>query len=181
MVLSNSYCTNFLPIELEWFNAQYTNQQVILTWKTAQPGFIDRFVIERSNDGSSWTLLTITLANDALSVYNVNDPKPNEGANYYRIKIIKKSGVSSYSAIRRIIVPGKNDVINIFPNPASKKIFISGISSPSQFSMYDQTGKLIFQKKLIASQTIVEVNLPTLSKGIYIIRINDTIRKLIIN
>lgn len=181
LVLSNSYCSNFLPIELEWFNAQYTNQQVVLTWKAAQPGLIDRFVIEKSNDGSNWVTLSITSANDALSVYSVTDLKPNEGANYYRINIIKRSGASSYSAIRRVIVPGKNDVINIFPNPASKKIFITGISSPSQFSMYDQTGKLISRKKLIASQSIIEVNLPSVSKGIYIIRINDTIRKLIIN
>ena len=181
LVLSNSYCTAFLPVELEWFNAQYANQQAVLSWKTAQPETIDRFVIERSNDGNSWTMLNTVSANDGLSLYGYNDPQPFAGVNYYRIKVIKRSGVVSYSATRRVITPGKNELINIYPNPASKKIFITGISTPSQLSLFDQTGKLVWQKKIIASQNIVGVDLPSVSKGIYIIRINDAIRKLIIN
>jgi len=181
MVLSNSYCSSFLPVELEWFNAHYSNQQVALSWKTAQPELIDRFVIERSNDGNNWTTLDIRPANDGLPVYNYNDLQPSADINYYRIKIIKKSGVTSYSSIRRVIVPGKNELVNIFPNPASKRIYVSGINSPFQLFLFDQTGKLIWKKKIAASPGLVEVDLPSVSKGIYIIRINETIKKLIVN
>jgi hypothetical protein len=181
LVLSNSYCTSFLPVELEWFNAQYSNQQVALNWKTAQPELIDRFVIERSNDGDNWTALNTSPANDGLSIYNYTDLQPNTGVNYYRLKTIKRNNVTSYSVIRRVIVPGKSEAVSIYPNPASKKIFVTGLSSPSQLSLFDQTGKLIWQKKIVAPQNIVGVDLPSVSKGIYIIRINDTIKKLIVN
>ena len=180
LVLSNSYCTSFLPVELEWFNAQYSNQQVVLSWKTAQPELINLFAIERSNDGISWTTLNTVSANDVVPVYGYNDLQPAEGVNYYRIKVIKQSGVISYSAIKRVITPSKNEQINIYPNPASKKIFITGVSTSSQLSVFDQAGKLVWEKKIIAPQNIIGVDLPSLSSGIYIIKIQDAVRRLII-
>src|SRR5258705_1361900 len=180
LVLSNSYCTILLPVELAWFSAYYSNGQAILNWKTMQPELIDRFVIERSNDADNWTALFDQGATDGLFIYRYKDVSPKTGDNYYRLKIIKKNGVTSYSAVRKIYVPRKNELIAIYPNPADKKISISGITGPTRFDLFDPAGKLIWQKNIIPSQNIVEIYLPALKTGIYFARIGATIQKLVI-
>lgn len=181
LVLSNSYCTTLLPVELTYFNAAYANGQVVLTWDAVQPELIDRFIVERSLDGSHWIALDTRYANDGLFEYRYNDLSAAAGANFYRIKVVRKSNVISYSVVKRIMVPGKNEMINIYPNPASRQLFISGLSSVAQLSLFDQTGKLVWERRIISPQSIVEVELPALAKGLYIIKVGETVKRLSIN
>ena len=178
LVLSNAYCSILLPVDLVWFTAYYSNGQTVLNWKTAQPELVDHFIIEKRNDNNDWMALYTQPANDGVFIYDHADHLLKTGNNFYRIKVVKKNNVVSYSVVRKVLVPGKNEVITIYPNPANKKIFITGMSTSSQLSLFDQTGKLTWQKKIIASQNIVEVNLPSLSAGVYIIKIGETIRRL---
>jgi hypothetical protein len=100
------------------------------------------------------------------------------GNNFYRIKIFRKNNAVSYSGVRKVIAPLGNEVIAIYPNPASGKIFVSGLNSSSPFTVFDQMGKLIFEKKIITTQHIIEVDLPSLPKGVYLIRVGDTVKRL---
>ncbi|MBL7741869.1 MAG: hypothetical protein JNN00_00210, partial [Chitinophagaceae bacterium] len=53
-VLSNSYCSVLLPVDLLWFRANYSNEKTFLKWSVAQPDIIDHFSMERSVDGNYW-------------------------------------------------------------------------------------------------------------------------------
>ncbi|HET6995784.1 MAG TPA: T9SS type A sorting domain-containing protein [Chitinophagaceae bacterium] len=178
LVLSNSYCTTLLPVELVWFNAYYNAGKVDILWKMAQPELVDHFVIERSNDAMHWSELYTMAADAVKTVYSYEDLSPAPGNNFYRIKIIRKNNAASFSIVRKVIVPQGNEVIAIYPNPASKKIFVSGLNSSSEFMVFDQTGKLILEKKIVAMQHIIEVDLPDLPKGVYLIRVGDTVKRL---
>ena len=180
LVLSNNYCSTLLPVELVWFNAQYLNGQAILSWKTAQPELIDHFVIEKSDDADNWDAVYNQPANDGLIIYHYNDPLPKPGSNYYRIKVVKKNSIASYSAVRKVLLPGKSETIVIYPNPADNKIFIAGVKSSSELTLFDQTGKLIWKKKIISTQTIAEVDLPSLSTGVYILKVGEIVKRLVI-
>ena len=92
-----------------------------------------------------------------------------------------KSNVVTYSSIQKIFRPTKNDLIKIYPNPAHKKIIITGnIAAHSGLSLFDLSGKLVWRKTIITNQHNVEIDLPHLSVGIYMIEIGDVVKKLAI-
>ena len=180
LVLANNYCSVLLPVELISFTAHYTNGQVMLNWKIAQPELIDHFSIERSSGTNNWITIKDQTANDGISVYQDIDPSPQPGYNYYRIRIIKKNNAVAYSSIQKVFVPGKNKVINIYPNPAGKKIFITGITSSPGLSLLDLSGKLLWQKRIITNQSSIEVELPSLPAGVYVLKVDETVKRLVI-
>lgn len=180
LVLSNSYCTILLPVELSSFHARYLNGQAALDWTTAQPDLVDRFIVERSANTIDWTGIYDQSANDAVQVYRYNDPSPSPGNNYYRIKVIKTNNIVSYSMIREVLVPEKNSIVSIYPIPAIKKVFITGISSSADIRLLDLSGKLLWQKKIFTNQTVAEVELPSFPAGVYMMRIGAVIKKIII-
>lgn len=63
---------------------------------------------------------------------------------------------------------------SIYPNPASDIVYITGLNTISEVNIYHIDGKLIKSCK-----TQHEVNISTLSKGIYVIEINGNRQKLI--
>jgi Secretion system C-terminal sorting domain len=180
MVLANNYCSALLPVELSSFTALYVNGHATLNWKTLQPEMVDHFIIEKRTDVNDWTNLYVQPANDAVQAYQYNDPLTTPGEDYYRIKVIKKNNVIAYSVIRKVIVPGKNETITIYPNPASKKIFITGINSSAALKLFDLSGKLLWQKRIVTNQSFTEVELPSLPAGVYVMRVDDVIRKIIL-
>jgi hypothetical protein len=180
LVLSNSYCSVLLPIELISFTAHYTSGQTILTWKIAQPGSIDHFIIERAVGSNDWIAIHDEAAKETLLNYHYTDLSPQHGYNLYRIKIIKKTAAVAYSVVQKVFVPGKNEMITIYPNPASNKILISGITSSPQLSLLDLSGRILWQKKIIAYYPHTEVNLPSLPAGVYVIKINEIVKRLVI-
>ncbi|MEI9909967.1 MAG: T9SS type A sorting domain-containing protein [Bacteroidota bacterium] len=180
LVLANSYCSVLLPVELSSFTARFANEQTWLNWKVPQPETINRFLIERSNNGTGWTKIAEQVAVEGTIIYQAVDLSPHPGYYLYRIKIIKKSSALVYSPVQRIYVPGKNKDITIYPNPASKKMFITGVSPGSALTLSDISGKLIWQKRAITNQGIIEVALPLLPSGVYIIKIDGVAKRLII-
>lgn len=181
LVLESSYCALLLPVDLVWFKARYTNGHVQLNWEIAHPETADRFIVERSGDGSTWTSINELRAIDDISLYRDIDLSPQSKTNYYRLKMFDKNSIVNYSAVQKIYIPSKNDLVKIYPNPAHKKIIITGkISSFTKLFLYDLSGKLLWEKKLITNHTTVEIDLPDLSRGIYILKVEDAVTKLFI-
>jgi hypothetical protein len=64
----------------------------------------------------------------------------------------------------------KNNDLSIFPNPTSHSITIKGETNMNQyFQIFDQMGREVIKGKLTGTET--EVNLSSLSKGIYTLKI----------
>ena len=63
--------------------------------------------------------------------------------------------------------------VNLFPNPVSKTLNITGLETNSQtdITIYDQPGRVAFYNSLIVKNTPLELNLSTLTPGLYIIKI----------
>jgi hypothetical protein len=180
LLFANSYCSMLLPIEFLEFTARYANSQVMLNWKVAQPELIAHFIIERSVAGNNWTTVHNHAAGAGHLAYQDTDPLPQPGYNLYRIKIIKKSNAVAYSSIQQILVPSKTETITIYPNPVSKKIFITGVSISPQLILYDPGGKLLWQKRIITNQNTIETELPTLPPGVYLLKIDGLAKRLVI-
>jgi hypothetical protein len=179
-VLESGYCAYLLPVGLIWFKAINTNDQPVLSWKVAEPELADRFIIEREGDAGNWIAINEQPATEAISLYKYEDLFPEPNNNFYRLKIIGKDRQVIYSTILKIFIPTENDPVNIYPNPAHKKITVSGNISFTNFLLFDLTGKLLLQKKNNNNQNSMEIDLPDLSAGVYIIKIGSAVKKLVV-
>jgi len=117
--ISNLYTVNtVLPVTLTRFDAKAENNSVKLSWTTASEQNNDHFVIERSADGTNFSVLTAVKGKGSSTVfntYNAFDIAPVNGMNYYRLS--------------QVDIDGKTTVLGI----ASAKFSVEG---PAKFAVY---------------------------------------------
>jgi hypothetical protein len=144
-----------LPIVLTKWKASVINQEVTLNWSTENESNIDKYMIEKSIDGSFYTCLASLVAinkNEGAHDYSYIDALQN-GISYYRLKLVYKDNSVQYSAI--LPVSGKlTSQLKVYPNPAH--------SGHKILSIPVEKG---------AVQTSIDVS--NLVKGNYIIVYND--------
>jgi hypothetical protein len=179
LVLENSYCGVLLPINLVAFRATSVEETVHLNWEIAadEPGHCS---IERSAEGRTWTAIGNMELEDRPSRYKFVDQQPQPGQNFYRLKITNRTGDISYSSILRIQRSKINNGLRVYPNPAQRKLVLSGQILSPYISLFDLSGKLIWEKAVPASASVIEINLPELPKGIYLLRSGAIMKKLVI-
>ena len=118
-------------------------------------------------------------------------PESNFPPNNYTISF--KSGLKCVDAIHETKIDftfvvkansteinrtNSNNNIKISPNPTTNNLTISNLNSNAQIKLYDLTGNLVFSK-LNITENKTNINISTLSKGIYILKIKFKDRELI--
>lgn len=115
-----------LPVKLVSFQAKKNESQVQLTWETAEESNSDHFDIERSQDTKIWTAIGEVKAafesNVALH-YAYTDALPEQGLNYYRLKMVDSDESFAYSSVRSVHFP-ELSWAEIFPNPVDDQLHI---------------------------------------------------------
>jgi len=174
------YCSTLLPVTLLYFKATAAQGKAWLQWKIASSDLISHFVIERLGNVNGWKNIGSVNANNNLSVYDFIDNNPTTGINQYRIKIVETNGKTYYSPIQKISID-VNSEFDIYPNPSSGIINIAGdFSSLTTIQLFDLAGKMIWEKEIFSNNNIARLQLPLLTQGIYTMRINNSIKKLVI-
>jgi len=95
----------------------------------------------------------------------------------YRVTTTNSFGCSTKSESVVLWLIGNGSEVTIFPNPGSEFIHLSSLlftSGSSEVEVYNQTGQLVYIRKVVANATgIIELVLPPdLSSGIYCLRIS---------
>ncbi|MBL7723358.1 MAG: T9SS type A sorting domain-containing protein [Chitinophagaceae bacterium] len=173
------YCAFLLSSGLIYFSAAVIDKKVLLKWKTVNPLPIQSFEVEKRIGTNNWvSLLTVNRA-DTISEYVATDSHPDQGYNYYRLRINNVNNSVVYSSIRQVYITPTKNTFTVYPNPAVDKISVTGnFRKPSVLLLYDISGKLVLEKRLVNNST--SITLPALSPGIYILQVNETIQKLFI-
>lgn len=70
----------------------------------------------------------------------------------------------------------QNENWEVYPNPAISKIALTGVMSNTQVKIYSQLGEIV----LISENVKNEVDVSSLSSGVYLLKVNRSIKKLII-
>jgi len=173
------YCRLLLPVKLIKFNASVINKNVLLEWEIDNPETVKQFIVEKSIIANQWMELKVIPGHDQHRSYTMVDKTPLPGKTFYRIKFIEKNNTPSYSPIRQIIA-GSNNEFTVYPNPATNRIMIAGNNNlPAIVKLLDVSGKIIYQSKAVSFPAII--NLPYFSPGIYLLRINHSVQKLVIH
>ena len=174
-------CTFSLPIRIIYFNAILTgDKKVKLEWDIANPEEATSFTIEKLNSLNNWTDLSTIDAQPNLHHYEIPDTAPLPGENVYRLRVNGKDNSATYSIQKRVLLKF-NDRFSIYPNPAKDKITIRGkINTGTVIELTDLTGNEI--KKIITntSSSFIELQLPPIDPGIYILRVDNYTQKIII-
>ena len=178
-----------LPVSLLDFNGKLNGNQVGLYWVTTNEVNAQNYVIERSIDGQNFTPIGTVKANgtpDKVENYTLVDPSPVKGANYYRLKMIDKGGAFIYSKIIIIRIANGNMqlITQIRPNPFTTYLdmYITLTKTmPVDFRIFDENGRLVFQKSVKGNKGFNWFTLRDLYKlpgGMYVLKIvteTDTI------
>ncbi len=109
-----------LPVKLSAFTTKLSGTVVNLAWTTDMEANSNRFEIERSFDGISWTKIASVQAKGNSSIasnYSYNDNMKISENVSYRLKMVDQDETSAYSPIRTIKSETSSVQMNIFPNP----------------------------------------------------------------
>ena len=166
-----------LPIKLVGFDAYKKGSVAELVWTTAVEQNNRGFAIERSADGRTWVNLGFVSSkaengNSSQKLeYTFIDNAPFAGINYYRLKQADFDGKYEYSSVK-VIRFGKENTINVYPNPVKDRITITGLTGTEQIRIYNTSGRLIYQQK--ADNGNMNISLHPLREGLYYVQVVGT-------
>lgn len=181
--------TMTLPVKLSSFTASLNSRkQTVLRWETVFEIAHDRFEVQRSTDGVSFS--TITSLNGSgdsysLKAYTYTDLSFHDGdVAFYRLCQIDQDGHVTYSKTLYVSDKGADaGGISLFPNPlqgSDNTIQLKGIRageiSYNNLRIADLSGKNIAYR--ISGPNSIEP-LGTLPGGIYVVTVKDKTFKLI--
>jgi extracellular elastinolytic metalloproteinase len=152
------------------FNAMQQNMTALLNWENLHITGADKYVIERSSNGSSFTKIGAIAADEDKSVgisYSFTDAHPVNGTNYYRLSQTKADGSALYSKVRLVNFAK----VYLTPNPAKEQIAItvSGNNKLLKVALMNAIGQQI--KTWDMSNEFRQLTLPHTSPGVYYIKI----------
>jgi hypothetical protein len=171
--------SNPLPVELISLNAKKVKETVELTWKTATEKNNDFFAIERSADGTDFTLIASLKSagtTSSVQVYTHSDENPLPGISYYRLAQTDLDGSVSFSQIVKVNFANQANIGQVvtYPNPAisDMQVKVHNIAGEANLEIYDLTGKLMLSRKITAAEkpTLHIASFPT---GLYTIRVQS--------
>ncbi|WP_374450375.1 leucine-rich repeat protein [Cloacibacterium normanense] len=73
----------------------------------------------------------------------------------------------------------KNNLLKVYPNPAKDHVVISNISKGENISVYDLSGKMLFQTK--SSGNSLNINTSTYKNGLYLVKVGENTTKIIVS
>jgi hypothetical protein len=175
-----------LPVRLVAFSGKKINNAVKLTWETAFEQNVARFEVEKSSDGRAFSLMGSSVAKNAASQnasYDLLDTRPTNGFNYYRLRIIDKDGIDTYSSVVSVSF-GKSFSTNIYPNPVKQELNLVVAAQEAQevtILIFDMQGKMVLNASMSiqdATQTRT-LDVSRLAQGMYTIRIEGSNREIL--
>ncbi len=173
-----------LPVSFASFSVTKNNGWHSLSWQTFNETNNNGFEVERSANGTNFSKILFVESkavngSSASSLnYAVNDAKPIDGTNYYRLKQIDKDGRTNYSSIVSI----KNNLtddwagLTLYPNPVRGKLVVqlnSKRSNEVAIAVFNSLGNQVMQKNysIVTGTTQVYADVASLPSGLYTVRV----------
>jgi hypothetical protein len=181
-----------LPVTLISFTGQKQATEALLQWTAASKTGIDRFDVTRSTDGIHFDSIGVVAAvadNTYFGNYTFNDVQPAGGANYYRLRMVDRTGEVNYSGVVALQFPAVDaPSISTYPNPVQDVLnvhFGNRSAAPVQVQVYTATGRCVYAFKDNSGSGTIQVPFQSLNAGLYIVEFNidgvRTTRKILKN
>jgi hypothetical protein len=172
-----------LPVTFINLNAECETDKVVVKWQTTQESNNSHFEILKHKN-NEWVKVGTIKANGhsyGISSYQFIDVKNNETVNIYKIKQVDFNGQSELSqpilaVCNEVSVSGNQ--ITIYPNPTSDRVnIVSETESLGNVEVMDINGKVLI--KTMSDSMLIEIDLNDFSPGMYFVKVNERVFKLI--
>lgn len=168
-----------LPLSLLSYSAAIQPGGVVkLNWQTAYENNTKQFIIEKSNDGRTFTRTGTVAASgnsNATANYEFFDESPFEGVNYYRLDEVDIDGFVRQLGIRAVTFNSMFTNAVIYPNPVINQNFTLKTALPfnaeNSYILTDISGRIIQRGRITSPQQ--QVNVSQMAPGNYTIKLSD--------
>jgi len=151
---------------------------VVLDWATSAEGDCNFFSLQRSTDGVNYVeLAEIAAAGgaDRGHQYYFSDNAPGSDKNFYRLKMVGRSGAASYSSVVMAKFAGGDNGLVFSPNPSDGKSIsvraIVPVGAPYTVDVYNSLGMLVRHVTALTPSPPLTFS-PTLLPGVYVARVS---------
>jgi hypothetical protein len=179
-----TYCTSStpttiagtpLPVTLVSFTVQPGQGQALLQWATASERNNDKFVVERSADGLTFTALQAVAGHGTTALgqaYSYRDAQPLPGLSYYRLRQVDLDGTSTYSPVLSSRQATAATVL-LFPNPTAGRLTLdlrTLPAGPCEVRVLGTLGQLLLTETRTSGQ-LQALALDQLPAGTYLVQL----------
>ena len=172
-----------LPLTLLDFVATKDGNNVALDWKTAKEVNVNKFAVEWSADGRTWTVAGNVAATNRLeNTYRFIHDKPVNGDNFYRLRMIDHDGHAVFSAIRKVQFTQDNQGLVLVPNPSNSFAIVTvpaGLTTRN-IKIYGVSGNLVRQFTLDNGINQLRINTAGLAAGMYTIHAGKYVVRMLV-
>lgn len=178
--LNRTNTTNNLPALIMSFSAEMQSEAVVLNWVMENQTSCKWFVIERSNNGSSYDSIAIVLGtnNTHHTDYAYTDARLMTGNNYYRLRQVDMDGSMKFS---KVVCLNNNPTvtkIRVYPNPAVAVVnYALDIPATQQVTVqvYNLAGAVVLTQQQTLTTGVNQQSLAIggLKNGNYFLRISS--------
>lgn len=175
-----------LPVNLLSFSGEQTGNVNQLYWTTASEQNNQGFEVQRSQNGTDYTVLGFVNSrasngNSGINLdYSYTDGNPAGTVQYYRLRQVDRDGRSKFSNV--IQIKGKQaarlTISSVYPNPARNEITLS-ITSPVRstvtVSIINMNGQTMGQQTIAigTGSNSLPVNISNLPAGYYMFKLTS--------
>ena len=159
-----------LPVQWKSFDAELNNEDVLLTWTTAEENNSRDFVVQHSINGTDWNSLTVLTAagnSDVDQHYSYLHQQAGVGLHYYRIQQRDVDGRSSYSNVQRVRIASTATSFRILGNPVQNHTIRVQTNQSGTAVLYNAAGQRMAQQLLLPGTSTISVQ--ALPKGYYML------------
>lgn len=166
-----------LPVMLVDFTAISNETSILVAWSTSEEANSDYFEIQHSIDGKQWNKVGEVKANGESSViktYAFEHDSPENGDNFYRLKMVDQDGSFAYSRVRNINFNGGSQ-LTLHPNPVSDWLTINASDWDTfiNLKIINMSGAKMgeFDENQLRDLSGKDINVQDFPSGIYIVSI----------
>jgi|GEM_PF-878767 len=169
------YTVHILPITLTSFEVSKKNTATHhFSWSVQNQQDVAKYEIQYANDAINWHPIYETTPT-APGKYDVELPAEHATKNYYRLLIRSKDGSYQYSSVKMV---GNNPANSTQVIVGSATLDIKNVAADGYAVLIDSQGRLISQKK-VSPGNLNQVDISTLAKGIYLLKVADVVERFI--
>jgi hypothetical protein len=181
MIVSDCGLGSPFPVEMTSFEGISRNGAVELTWSTASESNNDKFEVERSLNGKTFTKVGEVKGSGNSTVvknYSYSDRFKTSGTVYYRLNQVDLDKKSEYSKVIAVnhSASGTGNM-TIAPNPVTNRELTVSLGQTTNGAgivrLLDMTGRQMFSQEIGTgrSETTLNISSLNLRPGIYLISV----------
>ncbi len=172
-----------LPVKFSAFTSKIVAQGVLLKWSTSYELNNEKYIIEKSTNGSTYQAIgQVASGDNSIEVkdYQFIDASFQAGQSaYYRIRQVDIDQTTTFSKVVYVNDGKTSGPIKVFPNPFANEIQISGIRSADlnkgNVRLFNLAGAAVNYTISGSNAIRVDSNIPA---GVYVLMVNGQSYKI---